>query len=447
LQHLNNRNNYSLDAPTALQHQRIIDTTRNAYRDLMNVYFFNPRQKKYIKSWPVDQFKVPKFHILPKLHKEGPLKGRPIAGAINWFTTPISTILDIELKPVLLDMPHILKNSNQLIQEIEILNSQEMPQQYYIITGDINSLYPSIDQARLTNLFGHLGGNRYIHLTHLVRFLLEHAYVSYDGKIFRQRNGIPMGTNAATSLANIYCGDLDEYLSSRRSTFHYRRFIDDFFILWTGTLEEWTVVSNFSQFIIPGITIAWEVASRYRQVFLDIDIQRDPFSTKLTCSPYQKPLNKYLYISPKSSHDRHTFAGFIKGELTRYARLSTSPHNYQITKELFYKRLLKRGYPRYFLYPIFNKHRWITRDYQDPLIQSKILPFILPFTYRNNQQDLKNIIYHYGNLLATDMNPWTKPLFVYSKSKSLGSYLVRSSITRAHSIYLRDHPNERPWEL
>ena len=436
LKHLNNTENYEISSSNSLSEKTLNFKCLGNLKRLMENYSFNPQEIKYIKSWPSEKFRFPNFHVLPKLHKPGPLSSRPIAGAINWTTTPISTILENRLQEAVRLFPNILKNSQQLVKELEHFNeSENRPQHFYIITGDVNALYPSIQQERLTEIFNNLGNNKFIGLIPLIEFILKNAYVKYNGKVFLQKNGIPMGTNAAVALANIYMGTIDHYISSRPRCIYYRRFIDDLFILWTGPLEEWELVANHCNKIIPGILIEWATPS-FEQVFLDVNVKIDQFTGKIVTSPYQKPLNKYIYISPKSSHDRHTFKGFIKGELTRYARLSSNPFYYQRTKELFYERLLKRGYPRHFLYPIFHNHRWATRNYNRPPKPHKILPFVIPFTFRNNQQELKNIFYKYGNLFCEDFKDYTKPLFVYSKSKSLGSYLCPSTITRYHSQYL-----------
>jgi len=441
--HLNNKDNYVEVSNNTFQESRLLGNCLKKLEVLKNNFIFKIQELKYIKSWPSDQFKFPNFHVLPKIHKPGILNSRPITGAINWITTPISTILESRLQEAMFLFPNILKNSHQLVIELEQFNqTTDTPKKYYIITGDVNALYPSINQKRLIHLFNTLGQNKFIDLVPLIEFILENAYTKYNGRIFLQKNGIPMGTNAAVALANIYMGNIDEYISNRPRCIYYRRFIDDLFLIWDGTLEEWHKVANFSNRIIPGIQINWQIPSD-QQIFLDIDIRIDPFNGKLITSPYQKPLNKYLYISPKSSHDRHTFKGFIKGELTRYARLSSNPFLYQRTKELFYQRLLNRGYPRHFLYPIFQNHEWISRNYQKPETLHKILPFIIPYTFRNNQQELKNIFYHYGNIFCEEFKEFYKPFFVYSKSKSLGSYICPSTITKYHSQYLETHSNPK----
>lgn len=441
MKHLDNKNNYIEVSNNTFQESRLLYTCLKKLDILKNDFIFKVQERKYIKSWPSEQFKFPNFHVLPKIHKPGNLTSRPITGAINWITTPISTILESRLQEAMFLFPNLLKNSQQLVLELEQFNqSTDTPKKFYIITGDVNALYPSINQIRLIHLFNTLGQNKFLDIIPLIEFILDNAYTKYNGKIFLQKNGIPMGTNAAVALANIYMGNIDEYITDRPKCIYYRRFIDDIFLIWDGTLEEWQKVANFSNRIIPNIQINWEDPSDH-QIFLDIDIRIDPFNGKLITSPYQKPLNKYLYISPKSSHDRHTFKGFIKGELTRYARLSSNPFLYQRTKELFYQRLLKRGYPRHFLYPTFRNHEWISRNYQKPDKLHKILPFIIPYTFRNNQQELKNIFYHYGNNFCEEFKEYYKPFFVYSKSKSLGSYICPSSITRHHSQYLEYNSN------
>ena len=58
---------------------------------------------------------------------------------------------------------------------------------------------------------------------------------------------------------------------------------------------------------------------------------------------FQKPLNKYLYIPFKSFHPSSNKKAFIKGELIKYARNSSSFKAFTNTREKFWKRLLVRG--------------------------------------------------------------------------------------------------------
>ena len=44
---------------------------------------------------------------------------------------------------------------------------------------------------------------------------------------------------------------------------------------------------------------------------------------KVDISVFQKEENKYMYITSKSGHQKHTIRNFILGELRRYVRICT----------------------------------------------------------------------------------------------------------------------------
>ena len=81
----------------------------------------------------------------------------------------------------------------------------------------------------------------------------------------------------------------------------------------------------------------------------------------LQFSTFQKPLNKYLYIPFESFHPSSNKKAFIKGELMRYARNSSSFKSFSETRDRFWKRLRLRGYPFAFLLPLFREIRYSDR--------------------------------------------------------------------------------------
>ena len=106
-----------------------------------------------------------------------------------------------------------------------------------------------------------------------------------------------------------------------------------------------------------------KVVSLFPDLFLYKDVN---FST-LHFSTYQKPLNKYLYIPFQSFHPASNKRAFIRGELIRYTRNSSTFQAFNETREKFWKRLRLRGYPAGFLLPLFrevrysNRTRWLSR--------------------------------------------------------------------------------------
>jgi hypothetical protein len=379
-------------------------------------------------------FTFPKFHLLPKLHKQGPIKGRPIAGQVNWITTPVSIILDHRLSQHMYQFDCIIKNSEQIVNDMELLNMENTFSNYdcHFITADIESLYPNMDVTKLVRMIDSLDNT----CTPLVEYVCKNSYIQYDGKIYQQTNGIPMGTNAAVTLANIYVGSLiDKFIDSRPEVFYYRRYIDDLFIVWKGDL------TRFESFKIAvsrllSIPINFDPPSRTMAKFLDIQINYDHYNKCVMTSVFQKSLNKYSYISPSSSHAQHMFTGFIKGELTRYARLSSTVFAYKHTKHLFYKRLVARGYSRKFLNSIFKKHRWIHRENDRTRPSIKVLPFIIPYSLRTNAKLIKDIVIDSANDIESYFTH-SKVIVAYQRRRNIADLLCPSAISHEQSTLLR----------
>lgn len=295
--------------------------------------------------------KVPLFHCMPKLHKTGPLKGRPIAGAVNWITTPLSKLLDFQLQPLIKSIPTILRDSSQLVSELKTLR---IPEGAILVTMDVESLYPSMINSFTLKMIDEIDGLSTLSrnsLKEATRFILSNAYVEFNGKIYKQNKGMPMGTNAAVSLANLY---MHHWVESKEGIktwmdLHipfYRRFIDDIFFIWTGTLrdlENFHMILNQSH---PGIKLTM-THSTVSVNFLDLTISTK--ADKLTATIYQKELNQYLYIPPFSNHSPATIRGFIKGEFTRYARLCSEAMDFCSIWTKFSLRLMARGYSRSFI--------------------------------------------------------------------------------------------------
>jgi hypothetical protein len=431
MDHLSVESNYRLCASDSITQGRLLENLKMKFEQFRLNTFWNQNERPLIKfQW---DFSFPKFHILPKLHKTGPVKGRPIAGQVSWITTPVSKILDHRLQSCLREYPCILKNSFQLVEELDLLNDTDLLQNenIRIITGDIESLYPNIDIQKLVRLIDDLD----ITSGPLCEFVCENSYVTYNNKVYQQLQGIPMGTNAAVTLANLYVGSLiDRFIESRPDVIYYKRYIDDLFIIWKGSLDSWNrCAAGIARML--NIPIHWDPPSQTHGNFLDVQLNRNPYDGKIWTSVYQKHLNKYMYLTPTSTHAPHMFSGFIKGELTRYARLCSTPFTYEGTKRLFKKRLIQRGYSRALLNAIFSKHKWNLRFASRERSGERILPFVLPYTLRRNVGKIQSIIYRHADQIQ-EFFDYSKVMMAYSKRPNIYQMLCPSAITRSQSQLL-----------
>ena len=92
-------------------------------------------------------------------------------------------------------------------------------------------------------------------------------------------------------------------------------------------------------------------------IFMDLEFFMGPrflatghFDMKV----YQKDMNSYLYIPPFSAHTKINYSAVILSELQRYCIFCTTTEDYLTLKQLYYDRLLSRGYTPPDLFDLFT---------------------------------------------------------------------------------------------
>jgi hypothetical protein len=364
---------------------------------------------------------LPNFHVLPKLHKKGNTT-RPIVGAPNWITTTWSKWLETELEKFPCNFT--IKNSQELISKIE---HKSIPPESWLCSADISSLYTKMDLNLLYGAITKKTKNPYY--TKILQFICSNNYFKYGENVFRQLNGIAMGTNVADRCANIYLDDFDNQFSKR--CLFYSRYIDDIFFVFTGNIVEYIkfkfAMNNYIQDIT--LTIERNITSVN---FLDLTVNRNN-SNKIEFRTYRKPINIYQYIPSSSNHSRATIKGFIFGEMIRHVRNNTNKNDRIANIQFFLFKLLKRGYRWNFLQRIFSKIDLDNRSQPTTkeLPNSITIPMVIPY-YPN--QITKNIQKAIFELNARQECKYLgiKLLTAYTKTPNILALCSSSSLTPQH---------------
>lgn len=73
-----------------------------------------------------------------------------------------------------------------------------------------------------------------------MNLVLKNNVFEFNEKFYLQTQGTAMGTKMAPAYANLFMGKLEERLRQigNKHILLWRRFIDDIFIVWTGTETE-----------------------------------------------------------------------------------------------------------------------------------------------------------------------------------------------------------------
>ena len=344
-----------------------------------------------------DELDLPYIYWIPKMHKT-PYKHRFIAGSSKCSTKPLSILLTKLLTHIKqglqkycetaysrsgINQMWILKNSKELLEH---LKSPTFNRVTSIKSFDFSTLYTTIPHQKLKdrltsiirNAFIFKNGNRrykYLVLGHeetyfvkehsdskskyseddiikMLEFLVDNIFVVFAGKVFQQTVGIPMGTNCAPLLADIFLYSYEadfiqsllstgkKHLASRFNLTY--RYIDDVLSINNPEFENYLGQMYPAELEIKDTTESTTSASyldlllsmgRDGQLHTSIYDKRDDFNFHITNFPF---LSSNIPSSP-------AYGVFIS-QLIRYARACSSYECFILRARRLSSKLLKQGY-------------------------------------------------------------------------------------------------------
>ena len=348
-----------------------------------------------------DDKKLPYLYWTPKLHKS-PVKHRFIADSSKCNTkelsnllTKILTVIKTRLeKYCRINTSHtgvnnlwILKNSTNLLSSLGHFGVHRVTS---IQTFDFSTLYTSIPHDLLksrmnsiiNNAFKHKNGaTQYTHIkvcrnkSHstsdrlngdnkytaddickMIEFLVDNIYVRFGGQLFRQMVGIPMGTNCAPLLADLFLYSYEnEFLDklikegkrklARKFNLSYRYF-DDLISFNNKRFKEFISDIYAKELTISETTESTSVASYLDLLFIrdnsnnittKLYDKRDTFGFHIVNFPFMSSSISIIVTSAPAY-------GVNASQLIRYARCCSNYSDFLSRHRALVTRLLSQGY-------------------------------------------------------------------------------------------------------
>ena len=366
----------------------------------------------FMKSFGIelsdDDKRLPYLYWIPKLHKS-PVKHRFIAGSSKCTTKQLSSLLtkiltviktglekycSIKTSHTGVNNMWILKNSTNLLSSLGNLGVHKATS---ILTFDFSTLYTSIPhdllKSRINNIINNAfkhknGATQYTHIKvgrnksyftsdplngdnkytandicKMIEFLVDNIYVRFGGQLFQQMVGIPMGTNCAPLLADLFLYSYEnEFLDklikegkrklARRFSLSYR-YIDDLISFNNKRFKEFISDIYPKELTISETTESTSVAS-----YLDLLFTRDR-SNNITTKLYDKrdAFGFHIVNFPFMSSNIPSAPayGVYASQLIRYAHSCSSYSDFLIRHRALVKRLLSQGYKVNHLSNTFKK--------------------------------------------------------------------------------------------
>ena len=187
----------------------------------------------------------------------------------------------------------------------------------------------------------------------MLEYLIDNIFVEFGGRIFQQTIGIPMGTNCAPLLADLFLYSYEaEFVQSllqagkkhlaQQFSFTYR-YIDDVLSLKN------TKFAEYLEFIYPREleikeTTETSASSSYLDCYLYID------NGKLTTRLYDKrddfnfPIVNFPFLS--SNIPSAPAYGVYVSQLIRYARTCSNYQDFMERGKVLTQKLLSQGYQK-----------------------------------------------------------------------------------------------------
>ena len=303
--------------------------------------------------------KVPRFHIIPKVHKK-PWSSRPIVPSHSWITSRASQVVDYFLQKALKKVHWVLQSTRDFIRKLRGAYPTKPLKGYTLVTGDVREMYTNIPIESALKICKialrqiDLEGNSLEGIFALLEYTLTNNFFEFEGKVFWQHDGIAMGTSCAPSVANLYLAAYESQMLNNaiaEGLIFYGRYIDDIFLIFKGSIED---TRGFLKTLEPpNLEILWEVSVKSLP-FLDVEVRLQ--ENLLQTTVYTKRLNRYMYVPFSSAHPLSVKRALVKGERSRFHSICSDSEDLQRVERHFRVNLYRRGYPQYLL------QRWFSED-------------------------------------------------------------------------------------
>ena len=391
---------------------------------------------------------VPHLYVLPKLHKMrmgAAVPTRPIAACHSWVTTHLSKYVADLLEGALSRYDTVLRDRTHLVTALEQCT---VTADTYLLTFDVESLYPSIDQQQCAQACAEAVGGSGAHRMMVEEFLLyilRNNIVQVGGSHYRQVQGGAMGTNCLPQAAQLYLAIKWEAPLRRKLgagfPAMYKRFIDDGFVIFQGTHAELLHFIACLGSELPNIHITYTY-SQFQVEYMDLVVYKagPPGAAvqRLRVRTHQKPLNRYLYIPWSSFHHPGMFNSFIHAELIRYVVTNSDPVWYECMLRKFTHRLRERGYPLASIQAAISKVSYAARPQYLAAVQQQqrepqpagVLALVVPYSRDVAAMQLPRLLHttlhSHPEAAAALCTAGSRVLVSFTKSSNLGAQLVRA---------------------
>lgn len=339
-----------------------------------------------------------KFYGLPKIHKTNiPL--RPITSTVNSPGYFLGKLFYRMLDTIFPRTTHHIKDSYEFV---EFINNVQINENDILVSFDVVSMYTSIPfelvfeliMKKSNDFLTRFGINKQL-LCNILIFLLEECSVfrALDG-IYKQRDGLPMGSCLSPLVARIFMDEVVIFLLNEVPVSFIRVFVDDTIVAMNANRvnDALAVLNNFA---LNKVRFTLERENNHRSInFLNVTLTRE--GGAIFTNWYRKSFASGRLLNFYSSHKRATVlatgAHFIKTVL-----FLSDPRFYHENRDVIIETLHKNSFPEIIIMTLMNEYYTFMRPVNHDKHKNDNDQYVIfPYAIRESKK-IRNVIYNFKN--------------------------------------------------
>ena len=372
---------------------------------------------------------------LYKTHKEN-TPVRVITSGCNTAIENLSIFVDKICLPLAQTNVTLIKDTSHLLDIIDNLNLNSIPDTALLVSFDIINMYPSIDnrkgiaavKAALNKRTNKSPSTECV--IEALHICLENKNSVFAGKHLIQTNGTAMGTHNSCSYSDIALEAHDNSIIAAKNNLYFElmffgRFRDDCLSLWNGNLQKLNDFFVYMNSLDPSLQFSMEIggktfkkdeftillntsnsclddlqtAAKKEIMFLDLHLYKT--NGKIETAIYSKPTDSHLFLHGLSCHRKSSIDGVAKGVALRLRRICSNEDKYKESSRTYKAYLVNRGHSVTTVLKSFEK---IDNMCRNEARQKSVKNFssdslIFCSTYNPLGPNMKNIIDNHSKLL------------------------------------------------
>nr|VZI51516.1 unnamed protein product [Spirometra erinaceieuropaei] len=319
-----------------------------------------------------------RFYDLPKIHKPNvplrpivALKGTPTYGLAKWLAKHLKKLTD--------GSEHTAVSSTHFLERLKDVT---IAPDEIMVSFDVVSLFTSIPKELAMGAVDDLLKKRYDeegkpfkrrHAMELLDYCL-HTYFTFNGQIYEQIQGAPMGSPISGYLAEAVLQELETRVFQTYKPKFWMRYVDDTFVILHRDAKD-----NFKReldSVFPQIQFTMEEENNGVLPFLDVQVSRQEDGT-LQTGVFRKATDTEKILHYNSNHPLSHKRSCVRTLFRRiHTHCSTEAEKLRERKTLW-RLFLANGYPRSFVNKCLYRRHTKTDDEkkQRPEI-FRVLPYV-----------------------------------------------------------------------